>query len=183
MERRAPGDLTQLMSTTTTNSQYVRPARPSPDQVAKLIARRSFCTLATASVTNRPHVAGVLYASVGNVLFVTTRRTSRKARNIAGNSRVFVCIPVRRLPVGPPASIQFAATAEVLDVDHPYIVALVGNGRLKAVTGHGELDLPQACFLRITPSGSLHTYGLGLPLRQLIRDPLHAEGKVDLPRS
>ena len=168
---------------TTTNPQAVRPASPHPDRIANLIARRSFCTLATISPSNHPHVAGVLYVCVGNVLFVSTRRTSRKARNIARSSRAFVCIPVRRLPVGPPASVQFAATAEVLDVHHPDIVGLLDGGGLKSITSHGELDLPDGCFLRITPTGSVHTYGLGLPLRKLMRDPLHADGRVELARS
>lgn len=182
MEKLSHGQLTHVMSTTT-NPRPVRPATPRPDHVAKLIAHRSYCTVATASASNHPHVAGVLYESVGTVLFVSTRRTSRKARNIVRNPRAFVCIPVRRLPVGPPASVQFAATAEVLEVDHPEIVGLLGDGELKAITGHGELDLPDGCFLRITPIGSVHTYGLGLPLRQLLRDPLHADGRIELVRS
>ena len=42
---------------------------------------------------------------------------SRKVRNIASNADVAVCIPVRRLPVGPPSTIIFQATAEVLGRD------------------------------------------------------------------
>ncbi len=179
MEKREPERLTHVMFTTS-HPRPVRAASPRPDDIAKLIGRRSFCTLSTASGSNHPHVAAVLYVSLRTVLFVSTRRTSRKARNIASNSRAFVCIPVRRLPVGPPASVQFAARAEVLDVDDPDIVALLDGDELKPITSHGELDLPDGCFLRITPIGSVHTYGLGLPLRQLIRDPLHADGRVEL---
>jgi hypothetical protein len=72
--------------------------------------------------------------------------------------------------------------AEVFAVDHPDVVGLLRSGELKAITGHGELELPDGCFLRITPTGRVHTYGLGLSLRRLVRDPLHAEGKVDLRR-
>jgi len=153
---------------------------PRPDLIIRAIAARSFCTLATASATNRPHVAGVLYVADNNVLYVSTLRTSRKARNIAGNARVFVCIPVRRLPVGPPSTVQFSASAELLARQDPDIVRLVAAGRLKAITGHGELELPDGCFLRITPTRMLHTYGLGMSLRQWIRDPLNAGGCVEL---
>lgn len=154
---------------------------PRPVAVARTIARRSFCTLATVSSAGRPHVAGVLYEAVGTTLYVNTRRTSRKARNAAENPRVGVCIPVRRLPLGPPSSVQFQATAEVLAVDDPDVIRLLEDGRLRSITGHGELDEPGTCFLRITPGARLHTYGLGLPLRRLVRDPLHAGGSVELP--
>lgn len=165
--------------TTTAPPPTVHRANPHIDDVRKVIARRSFCTLATTSAANRPHVAGVLYAAVDGVLYVSTLRTSRKARNLAGNPLAFVCIPVRRLPVGPPSTVQFAATAEILGPDSPDVTRLVGTGQLKAITGHGELDLPDGCFLRITPGRTLHTYGLGLPLRHLIRDPLDAGARVE----
>lgn len=176
--------LTRMNFTTSMNtSSEIRTAsraNPHAPEVLKAVARRSFCTLATSSPANRPHVAGVLYASDDNVLYVSTVRTSRKARNIAQNPHVFVCVPVRRLPVGPPSSVQFAATAEILAPTDPAIVALVERGRLKAVTGHGELELPDGCFLRITPAATLYTYGLGLSLWDLIRHPLDAGGRVVL---
>ena len=156
-------------------------ARPHLEHVRKAIARRSFCTLATASATNRPHVAGVLYVTDGDILYVNTSRTSRKARNISENPCVFVCIPVRRLPLGPPSTVQFSATADLLAITDPDILRLADTGGLKAITSHGELDMPDSCFIRILPAPKLHTYGLGLPLRHLIRDPLNASGHVNLP--
>lgn len=164
---------------TTTPAPELSHAHPQLDEVTKAIARRSFCTLATTTA-DRPHVAGVLYVADGTTLYVSTLRTSRKARNIAQNPAVFVCIPIRRLPVGPPSTVQFRATAEMLSAHDPDIVRLVEAGRLKAITGHGELELPDGCFLRIRPARKLFTYGLGLPLHRLIRDPLHASGSVDL---
>ena len=148
--------------------------------VTKAIAKRSFCTLATTSPSNEPHVAGVLYVAEGATLYVNTNRTSRKARNVATNGRGFVCVPVRRLPVGPPSSIQFRATVELLGTDHPSIAALIENGRMKPITSHGELDHPDGCFLRVTPAGVLHTYGLGMSIRRLMKDPINAAGRVSL---
>ena len=179
MEKLRSTVLTRTMSATLTPIPAER-AHPRPARVAKAIARRSFCTLATVSASGRPHVAGVLYVAAGDALHVSTRRSSRKARNIAANPDVFVCIPIRRLPVGPPSTVQFAATAEVLAVDHPDITGLVAAGRLGPITGHGELDLPDGCFLRITPGRTFHTYGLGLPLRELIRHPLEAAASFTL---
>lgn len=130
---------------TTTGAPPASPTRPHVEQVTKAIARRSFCTLATTSAANRPHAAGVLYVADGTTLYVSTMRSSRKARNIAENPRVFVCIPVRRLPVGPPSSVQFAATADILATTDPEIVRLAERGALKAITGHGELELADGC--------------------------------------
>lgn len=157
-------------------------AAPTVAEIRSAIAKRSFATLATTSPAQRPHAAGVLYADVDGVLYVSTLRSSRKARNVAANPHVFVSIPVRRIPFGaPPSTIQFAATAEVLAVDHPDVVALARNGRLGAITGHGELDLPDGCILRIMPGTTVHTYGLGMSLRALAKNPLDAAARITLP--
>jgi hypothetical protein len=128
----------------------------------------------------------VLYAAVTGPdgrprLYVSTDRASRKARNVAANPHVGVTVAVRRLPVGPPSAVQFQGTAEILDLDDPELRALAAAGRIAAVTGHGELDRPGGCFLRIRPGRRLHTYGLGMSLRALLRDPLNAAGVAELP--
>lgn len=162
------------------NVNTINQPRPQTADVTRAIDRRSFCTLATTSAANRPHVAGVVYEAVGTDLYVSTHRSSKKARNISDNPRVAVCIPIRRLPLGPPSSVQFQGTAEILAADDPSIGGLVRAGHLKSITSHGELDLPDGCFLRITPSRKVNTYGLGMSLRQLLRDPLNAAGSVEL---
>lgn len=157
---------------------YMNTITLQPDTVLDTIAKRSFCTLSTASPAGRPHAAGVLYATVGTTLYVNTRRDSRKARNVAANAAVAVCIPIRRLPVGPPSSVMFQATADVLAVDDPHITRLVEAGELKAITRHGELDDPANCFVRIVPTGRVNTYGLGMSLWRFLRDPLNAAGQT-----
>lgn len=150
--------------------------------IGRTISRRSFATLATVSPSGRPHAVAVMYAEVDGVLYMSAERTSRKARNIAASPHVFVQISVRRMPFGaPPSSIQFAATAELLPTDHPDVQALVAAGRLGAITGHGELDLPEACIIEITPGAKIHTYGLGMSLRALAKDPMHAGATIHRP--
>jgi hypothetical protein len=154
---------------------------PDLDQVVKAIAKRSFCTLATVSPIGRPHVAGVLYQAIGTTLYVNMSRDGRKGRNIVENPHVAVSIPIRRLPVGgPPSTVQFQGRAEMLGFDDPDIVRMVGAGELKNITSHGELDHADGCFVRITPLRRMTTYGLGMSLLKLIRDPLHAGGTVEL---
>ncbi|MGD9701404.1 MAG: pyridoxamine 5'-phosphate oxidase family protein [Acidimicrobiia bacterium] len=149
---------------------------PDPASTRRALTKRSFATLATVSQRGRPHVAGVLYELVDDALFVSTLRSSRKARNIATNPHVAVSIPIRRLPLGPPSSVHFQATAEILAVDDRRVCDLVASGRLKAITGHGELDLPDGCILRIAAPATINTYGLGMRLLELIRNPLDAAG-------
>ncbi len=149
----------------------------------KALGKRSFGVLATTSPAGRPHAAAVLFELVDGALYVSTHRSSRKARNVAANSYVAMSVPIRRLPVGPPSTIQFQGEAEVLDLDGPEIKALVANGRIKSITSHGELDEPDGCFLRISFGPRLITYGLGMSIAKLISDPLHAGGVVELAES
>jgi len=149
--------------------------------IRRAIEKRSFCTLATASAANRPLVTGVLYTTLGNLLYVSSLETSAKVRNIRENKRVAVCIPVRRYPVGPPFTIQLQGTAAVCAVDEPEIVEQLEAGRLKRISSHGELDHPAACIIRITPGPRVATYGLGVPLRALVRDPLQGSRSLRWP--
>jgi general stress protein 26 len=147
--------------------------------VADIIARNSFCTLATSSADNRPHVAGVLYALVGRDLYVNTDTTSRKARNIAENQRVAVCIPVQVDPQAPPFTASLQGTAAVLQNDDPEIAGMVADGSLAAVTSHGELERPGTCFVKISPGRRVATYGIGVSEEELAADPLSAFGSVE----
>lgn len=153
---------------------------PDPVAIRRAIERRSVATLATASEHGRPHAATVLYQLVDDTIYVSTSRDSRKARNVAATGRVGVTILVRRLPLGPPASIQFQSTATLLEVDDPEIVRLAEAGRLRKVTSHGELELPGLCFVRIPLPRRAVTYALGMSLWHVMRHPLDAAGEVEL---
>ena len=147
--------------------------------VTDVIAGNSFCTLATSSADNRPHVPGVLYALVGRDLYVNTDTASRKARNIAENPRVAVCIPVQADPQGPPFTASLQGTATVLQNDDPEIVGLAHDGSLAAVTSHGELERPGTCFIKISPGPHVATFGIGVPEEEMAADPLSASGRVE----
>ncbi|MGY6501978.1 MAG: pyridoxamine 5'-phosphate oxidase family protein [Acidimicrobiales bacterium] len=167
------------MSTSTTTPATT--VRPDPDRIAAIIASRSYAVVSTVSPAGVPHAAGVLYAVAGGSLYVSTMAASRKARNVAASGHAAMVVPVRRLPVGPPSAVQFQGRAEVLSAEDPELRRLADAGRLKSVTSHGELELEGGCFLRITPPSRITTYGLGLSLWRLIRDPLSGGGSVELP--
>lgn len=152
---------------------------PEPTTILRAIERRSVASLATVSNAGRPHVATVLYQCVEEALFVSTHRTSRKARNIADNGGAAVAIAVRRLPIGPPASIQFQSAVTILANDDPHILQLARAGELSTITAHGELDLPDACFLCLPLPARIVTYALGMSLWRVLRNPLDVAGEVD----
>ena len=168
-----------------TTQQPTQQSTPSPlelpaQAVLEAIGKRSFATLATSSSEGWPHAAGVLYALSGDHLYVSTMGSSRKARNIAANPRVAVTVPVRRAPFGPPSTIIFQTTARVLGLDDPELRAAAQTGDLKGVTSHGELELPGGVFLQVALPRKVVTYGLGMSLLDLMRDPMHASGFAQL---
>ena len=147
-------------------------------RVLRAIRRRSFAVLSTVSDAGYPHAAGVAYASVGSTLYVNTLRSSRKALNVVTHGRVAVVIPVRRLPVGPPFTVQFQARATLLSSDDPEIAGHIDAGTLRSISSHGELDEPEGCFVRIVPNGRVQTYGIGVSAIAVARDPLHVGART-----
>ena len=174
-------DAMTTTTATTTNSEPTRTVvHPDPAMIRRAIERHSVATLATVSAIGRPHAAIVLYECVDDALFVSTSRHSRKARNIADHGVAAVSIAVRRLPVGPPASIQFQSSAAVLGNDDAEMIRLAETGRLGRITSHGEMDLDDGCFLRLQLPARAITYALGMSLWRVMRNPLDAAGEVDL---
>ena len=168
---------TATISDTTPGTHAGTDAGTDPRQLAKVrrtIHTKSFATLATTSPAGRPHVAGVVYDEVDGELWVHTMRTSRKARSIAANPHVAVCIPFRKLPAGPPYSVHFQATARLVAMDSREALDRLEAGKLTSISGHGALDEPDGVFVRIVPNDTVHSYGLGANPIDLIRDPLHS---------
>jgi hypothetical protein len=143
-------------------------------KILRTVAKKSFCTIGTASPAGHGHSAGVIYEAVDGALWSHTLRSSRKARNIASDGRIGVCIPFRRMPMGPPFTIQFQADAHVVAMDSPEITELLQRGALTSITGHGELEMEDGCFVRMEPKGTMHSFGPGARTIDLIRDPLNS---------
>lgn len=136
--------------------------------------------LATSSAANVPHVVGVVYVQVGRLVYVSTLTTSVKARNVLANSRVAICVPVRRFPVGPPFHVAFQGRAELCAPQDSRITRLLEQRRLRPITSHGELEHPDSVFLIITPGPTVASYGVGVSLRELLRDPLGGTRSVNV---
>lgn len=140
--------------------------------IAKALRKKTFATLATVSPKGRSHSAGVVYDFVDGALWIHTMRDGRKGRNIAHNRHVGVCVPYRRLPVGPPYTLHFQGVAELVPLDDPAAVSHYEAGRLNSISGHGAMEMDGACFVRTTPTGTIHSFGPGVPVLDLARNPL-----------
>lgn len=159
------------------NPTEAHPSTPEADaalqrKILARMAKQTFCTVATTSPAGRPHVAGVVYELVDSTLWVHLSDRSRKARSISANPHVAVCIPFRRLPVGPPYTIHFQARAELVAMDDARVTSLLDAGRLSSISGHGALDMPDGCFVAIEPERTIHSFGPGASVLDLIRNPL-----------
>lgn len=168
-------------------SQAQAPEAPDFDRdrqraiAQRTMARQSFAVLATSSARNRPHAVGLLYAAVGWDVYFLIGADTIKARNIRENPNVAVSIPVRKYPFAPPMAVQFQGTAQLLPPDDPQIRELLAAGQLKKIASYGALDKPGITFIKVTPNRRIATYGLGIPLRQLLRDVSQGARSVELP--
>jgi len=150
----------------------------------RAVEKRSFCVLATTSAANKPHAVGILYAPVGLTLYLLMSEDAIKVRNVRANPNVAISIPVRKYPMGPPMAVQFQGTAEILGMDDPHVVRLRDAGRLKKIMPAGMKTAAQAqgvCVMKVVPGRRISTYGLGVPLRRILRDPACGQRSVPVP--
>lgn len=161
------------------------------DDAERALRRRTFGTLSTLTDRGAPHATGVIYAISARdeplALYVTTRSTTRKARNIRRRPEVAFVVPVPRLfvPAFPPRAIQFLGTATVVPADDESAVRAFSSSwflrrsltaEQQIVTEGGDL-----CFIRIRPDGMLFTYGMGMSMLDNLRRPRQAIGRVAIP--
>jgi uncharacterized protein YhbP (UPF0306 family) len=161
------------------------------DDVERALRQRTFGTLSTLTERAAPHATGVVYAVSAPdeplALYVTTRTTTRKVRNLRTHPDVAFVVPVphRFIPVFPPRAIQFLGTATVVAADDDganrafesswFLRRILATER-RIVTEGGDL-----CFIRIRPGGKLFTYGMGMSVLDNVRRPRGAIGRVAIP--
>ena len=159
--------------------------------VESAIRKRKFGTLSTLKSDGSPHATGVVYAvsppADPLTVYVTTRRTTMKVRNILNHPAVAFVIPVPHhlLSVVPPSVVQFTGSAEILsDRDRDAVEAFQSSWfhrRILAAEQRIVAELPEMCFIAIRPQGALFTYGIGMTALEVVRRPRQAIGRVRLP--
>lgn len=159
--------------------------------VERALRRRTFGTLSTLTERGTPHATGVVYGVSAQdeqlALYVTTRTTTRKVRNVRMRPDVAFVVPVPRrfVPVFPPRAVQFLGMADVVAADDEaasrafqssWFLRRILAAERRIVTEGGEL-----CFIRIRPQDTLFTYGMGMSLLENVTRPRQAIGRLPIP--
>ncbi|MFN0072270.1 MAG: pyridoxamine 5'-phosphate oxidase family protein [Chloroflexota bacterium] len=160
--------------------------------VLRELRMHHFAVLSTVSPTGRPCSAAINYGvsrpGRGLALYVMTRTHLEKARNITGNPRVALVVPLPRrlLWFLPPPSIQLQGHAEVLngtDVEGLNVFRSFWMGRriLNAYQESRRRGETRICFLKITPDPVIHTYMVGCTIWEIKKRMESGAGKVIAP--
>jgi hypothetical protein len=161
------------------------------DDAERALRRRTFGTLSTLTDRGAPHATGVVYAVSPHdeplALYVTTRTTTRKLRNIQRHPEIAFVVPVPRpfVPAFPPRAIQFLGTATVVpENDEAGVRAFSSSWFLRRILAAEQRIVTEGgdlCFIRIRPEGKLFTYGMGMSMLDNLRRPRQAIGRVAMP--
>jgi len=156
------------------------PAQVTSELVWNEVQKRLFAVLSYVNPKGQARSAGIVYVVRDRVLYIGTEKGSWKAKHVAGNPNVALCVNIpKRIPFLPwikipDATISFSATARVLTVDEtsPEIIDVL----LKGMVDDPALR-ETTCVLEVRPTGDFVTYGVGVPLLDM-RDPEKARGRA-----
>ncbi|WXG42471.1 MAG: pyridoxamine 5'-phosphate oxidase family protein [Candidatus Freyarchaeum deiterrae] len=143
--------------------------------VEKQLRKKNFGILSTVTPQGRPHSVGVVYGIPSSELpfslYLITRPTLRKAKNIKMNHNVSFVVPFPHyfLRFVPQSCVQFQGTAEILAADDPVALRMFQSSRvLKSSLEHTRM-LGDPIFIRIEPDEKIFLWGLGANVWQIIR--------------
>lgn len=162
------------------------------DVVERALHRHTFGTLSTLTPNGRPHATGVEYAvsqkGAPLALYVTTRTTTRKVRNIREHSDIAFVVPIprRMSPFFPPSAIQFQGSASILSAENSEAILAFSSTwflrRILATERRIVAEGGDLCFIHIRPDPTVFTYALGMSAIENLRRPRQAIGRVTIPR-
>jgi nitroimidazol reductase NimA-like FMN-containing flavoprotein (pyridoxamine 5'-phosphate oxidase superfamily) len=158
------------------------------EDLTRLIAKRSFCVLATQGL-HGPHVAGVGYFAQGLDIYIPTSSNTTKARNVQRDPRVAVHIPVPwPLIPAPPRSIQFRGKAKILPIDHADANAALDRASLvmrrvfrRLLENVDTKTWGENIWIHVRPTRRIETFMLGVPMTTIFRDEEKALLHFDVP--
>src|SRR5215208_1236583 len=162
------------------------------DRVLAELRNHHFAVLSTVDEDGTPHAAGVTYgtAYAGRdlVLYIMTRRHLRKARDIAGNPRVALVVPIehRVLRFLPPATIQLHGRAEIVDWtdeagSNVFRSFWLGRRILATYRAAHRRGETRVCFLKIVVDPVITTYMVGVNAWELRRRMERGAARVLVP--
>lgn len=150
-------------------------------QVWTELKKELFAVLGMVNAKGEARTVGILYIVHDRKLYISTGKSSWKARFVQSNPHVSITVPIaRRIPVLswikiPAATITFSGRAVVFDAKDVQadILQALFRGRLEA----DKEKMASMSILEIEPQGDFVTYGIGIPLLQM-RSPEKARGRA-----
>ncbi len=139
-----------------------------------------FAVVGYVTPRGEDRTAGVVYRVREHRLYFNTDAEAWKTRHLRENPSISVTVPAaRRVPFlpwirVPPATIAFHGTARIIAIEDapPGIV----DSLVEKLEPRQEL-LRGTSVVEITPKGHFVTYGIGVPVRTMLR-PHEAAGRV-----
>jgi hypothetical protein len=150
-------------------------------QVWTELKKELFAVLGMVNAKGEARTVGILYIVHDRKLYISTGKSSWKARFVQSNPHVSITVPIaRRIPVLswikiPAATITFSGRAVVFDAKDVQadILQALFRGRLES----DKEKMASMSILEIEPQGDFVTYGIGIPLLQM-RSPEKARGRA-----
>lgn len=157
------------------NPEASSPAGPfSFAFVEKQLRKKNFGILSTVTPQGRAHSVGVVYGVAPSEqpfsLYLITRPTLKKARNIRLNSNVSFVVPFPHyfLRFVPSSCVQFQGNAEILSADDPIANKIFRSSRvLRHSLKHTKM-LDEPVFIRVVPDERIFCWGIGASVWRII---------------
>lgn len=139
-----------------------------------------FGVLGYVTPRQEARTVGIVYVVRDFSLYITTRRSSWKAKHIPLNPNVSMTVPIpKRIPLLPwikipAATITFFGTAAILALDE--VSQEFSHTLFRGLEEDPDVA-EDLCIIKVTPEGDFLTYGVGVPLLAM-RDRQQARGRV-----
>ncbi len=150
----------------------------APDSFSYLeeqLRKKNFGILSTITPQGKPHSVGVVYGipppEFPFCLYLITRPTLKKAKNIYKNPNVSFVVPFPHhfLSLIPPSCVQFQGTAEIFPSGDPLALRIYNSNLvLKRSLEHTRI-LGEPIFIRIEPHEKIFCWGIGASVWQIFR--------------
>lgn len=149
------------------------------EKVHSWLSSKTYGVLGTISPDGYPHSTSVLYGTDPDafVIYIVTGINYRKKKNIELNNKVSFVVPFPHhiMRFVPSNCIQFQGMAEILPASDPKGQSIFNSKRILRMSLNDAIEKnEQFVFLRITPTHTIHGYGLGRSMFDLRKH--HTEG-------
>jgi hypothetical protein len=155
-------------------------AQVTTAQVWRQLEKQFFGVVGFVTAQGEARTVGIAYLVRERKLYFCTDANAWKTKHVRHNPHVSMTVPIaKRMPllpwiIIPAATITFSGTGRVLELTA--VAAEIPDTLLKDLQPAEELR-QHTSVVEITPKGDFITYGVGVPLKTMLR-PAEAGGRT-----